>query len=222
MTHNEVKVTRRKLTDYTPDAHNANKGSQRGEQVIRQSFERNGAGRSLLADKDGRLIAGNQALKGAAAAGIQDAIEIEVTGDAVVVVKRVDLDLESDDGRARSLAYYDNRSSETSLTWAADQLAADLEAGVLPAGLFRDDELDDLLADKAAADLVNDAVNAPKEGKRLTADKSKQVKPVLYVDEIATVEAALAATGINNRGQAFLEVCRVYLAGREQGGDKDQ
>lgn len=29
--------------------------------------------------------------------------------------------------------------------------------------------------------------------------------------EISTVEAALAATGLNNRGQAFLAVCRAYL-----------
>jgi hypothetical protein len=209
----QVKVTRRKLEDYRPDPHNANQSSPRGQQAIEQSFAQNGAGRSLLADADGTLIAGNQALKGARAAGIDEVIEVETDGRAVVVVKRTDLRLDDEaDDRARKLAYADNRAGELSLTWNAEQVAQDIENGVDLSDLFRADELDDLLADLEVAQLVNDKVDGDSgSSARLTGDRQKQIKPVLYVDEVALFEQALRATGINNRGQAVLEVCRFYL-----------
>lgn len=208
----QVKVTRRKLTDYRPDPANANRGSARGRDVIEQSFTNNGAGRSLLADTNGTLIAGNQAMKGARAAGIEDVIEVETDGRAVVVVKRTDLNLDdADDQRARMLAYADNRAGELSLTWDPEQVLKDVDAGVDLSAMFRADELDDLLADHSADQLVNDQVDAGVSKARLTGDRLKQIKPVLYVDEVETFERALRATGINNRGQAVLAICQFYL-----------
>jgi hypothetical protein len=209
---NGVKVTRRKLSDYTPDTQNANRGSARGRDVIQRSFQKAGAGRSILADGNDVLIAGNQAAQGAAAAGITDVIEIETDGSAIVVVKRSDLDLTSvEDSRARELAIADNRAQELSLTWDAQQLLADIEQGANLDDLFRPDELDDLLADTEAERLVNNAVEGESTGSRLTGDKLKQIKPVLYVDEIDLFERAIRATGIDNRGQAVLAICRAYL-----------
>jgi hypothetical protein len=49
-------------------------------------------------------------------------------------------------------------------------------------------------------------------GKR--GDKSKQIRAVLYADEIAVFEQALAATGNINRGEAIVQVCRGYLDAR--------
>lgn len=211
----QVKVTRRKITDYKPDPANANRGSARGADTIEQSFTENGAGRSLLADAEGVLIAGNQAIKGARAAGIEDVIEVETDGRAVVVVKRTDLRLDDDaDQRARKLAYADNRANELSLTWDGARIAEDMARGVDLSTMFRADELEDLLADHAAEELVNASVDGGMSKSRLSGDKLKQVKPVLYVDEIDLFERALRATGINNRGQAVLEICRVYLEGR--------
>lgn len=208
----EPTIRRRKLSDYRPDPDNANKGSERGRRVIRESFEQYGPGRSLLADSGDVMIAGNQAMRGALEAGIEDVIEIEPPPGVLVVVKRSDLDLLSEaDQRARELAYADNRSRDFA-EWDAQQLLADLEAGVKLDQFFRQDELDDLLADGEAERLVNDNTDGERESaSRLNGDRLKQVKPVLYVEEISTVEAALAATGLNNRGQAFLAVCRAYL-----------
>lgn len=208
---NGVKVQRRKIDDYRADPENANLGSDRGRAMIRDSLQRDGAGRSLLADKDGYLIAGNQAMRAALEAGITEVIEVETDGEALVVVKRRDLDLDSDeDQRARRLAYADNRARDFA-EWDPTQIAADLEAGLDLAAFFRADELDDLMADKQAEQMVNDAVSGDTSKGRLSGDKQKQIKPVLYVDEIAIFERALQATGIDNRGQAVLEVCRFYL-----------
>lgn len=208
----QVKVQKRTLADYTPDPANANQGSARGRDAIEQSFAHNGAGRSLLADADGVLIAGNQALKGARAAGIDNVIEVETDGSAVVVVRRTDLHLDDEtDQRARLLAYADNRAGELSLTWDAAQVFEDIEAGLDLTSMFRADELEDMLADHSAAQLVNDQVKAGVSKARLTGDRQKQIKPVLYVDEVDTFERALRATGINNRGQAVLAVCQFYL-----------
>lgn len=37
------------------------------------------------------------------------------------------------------------------------------------------------------------------------------VRPVLYLEQLATFEQALRSTGLANRGQALLEICRAYL-----------
>lgn len=44
-----------------------------------------------------------------------------------------------------------------------------------------------------------------------SAQAKKQVKPVLYVSDLADFEAAIHKTGLSNRGAALLEVCRHYL-----------
>jgi len=127
-----IKATRKKLSDYTPDPHNANLGSERGYRMIDDSITEDGAGRSGLVDKNGVVIAGNQTLQVLAANGIEDVIEIETTGNEWVVVKRTDTDLADDDpnNTARRMAFRDNRSQEVSLTWNPEQLQADREAGV--------------------------------------------------------------------------------------------
>lgn len=213
-------VRRRKLTDYQPDPSNPNKDSARSRRLIRQSIERSGAGRSLVADRDDMFIAGNQTVAEAAAAGITDVIEIETEGDVLIVHKRKDLDLDGDDGRARDLSYSDNRVTDFR-EWRAEQIAADLDAGFDFEHLFRGDELDDLFAAADTEVAVGAAVERGVQGGRLTGERGKQIKPVLYVDEIALFERALRATGIDNRGKAVLEICRAYLAGKGEGDEAE-
>ena len=55
----------------------------------------------------------------------------------------------------------------------------------------------------------------PEKGgtKNLNFDAANtQIRPVIIVHDIGTVEKALYATGETNRGRAFVEVCRSYLA----------
>jgi len=49
-----------KISDLTPDDKNFNKGSEFGNSLIEKSFRRFGAGRSILLDKNNRIIAGNK------------------------------------------------------------------------------------------------------------------------------------------------------------------
>jgi site-specific DNA-methyltransferase (adenine-specific) len=126
MMSDEIKIKRRKLSDYHQDPENANLGTERGAQMIQDSLSEVGAGRSLLADGGDYLVAGNKTREAAERAGITEVIEVETDGDAIIVHKRRDYDLLSpEDKRARLAAFLDNRSSQVSLNWDANQIAAD-------------------------------------------------------------------------------------------------
>lgn len=132
------------LADLTPDARNANRGTERGRQMLESSLRKYGAGRSVLADKHGALIAGNKTVEVAADLGIPIRT-IETDGRELVVVQRTDLDL-AEGGAARELAYADNRVGQVSLEWELAQIGADVEAGVDLSALWSEDELAALLA----------------------------------------------------------------------------
>lgn len=108
-----------------PDRQNANKGTQHGRGLLEKSLRKFGAGRSILADKDGNIIAGNKTLDAAAEIGLPVRV-VETDGHELVVVKRTDLDLYSDKA-ARQLAYADNKVAELDLEWDEEQIAADFE-----------------------------------------------------------------------------------------------
>ena len=132
-----------KLSEFTPDPKNANKGTERGRGMLEKSLQELGAGRSVLADKHGILIAGNKTLQTAVEAGFEDAIVVESDGTRLVIVKRTDLDLSTDE-KAKQLAIADNRVGQISLEWDADVLA-ELAGEVDLSGLFFPDELANLM-----------------------------------------------------------------------------
>ena len=104
------------------DQHNFNKGSEQGQELMERSFKEMGAGRSILIDKNGNIIAGNKSQKAAIAAGIKKVRIIETTGDELVAVKRTDVDIDSAEGR--KLAYLDNLTTQVNLTWDQTELQA--------------------------------------------------------------------------------------------------
>ena len=129
-----------------PDATNANKGTERGRYMVETSLRETGAGRSILLDADGRIIAGNKTFEAATDIGLPVRI-VETDGTELIAVQRTDLDLSDPTGTARKLAYYDNRASQVGLEWDAEQVLADITAGVDLEAMFRQDELDELLKD---------------------------------------------------------------------------
>ena len=133
------------IRDLTPDANNANRGTSRGAALIEHSLSMYGAGRSVLSDKHGKMIAGNKTLEAAASLGIPVKF-VESDGKTLIVVRRNDLDLETDE-RARLLAYADNRTNQIDLDWDAEQIQKDVDAGVNLGDIFNDDELNALLAE---------------------------------------------------------------------------
>lgn len=146
----ETKRKRKIPSDLTPfaeilqDEHNANRGTKRGGEVIRKSIKDYGAGRSVLLDKNNRLIAGNKTLGQAAMGGLKGVRIIETDGTELIAVKRIDLDLDHDP-KAKGLAVADNRAGELSLEWDRDVLKS-LNLDLSP--FWDDQELSNLLEDK--------------------------------------------------------------------------
>lgn len=109
-----------KLSSLTPDQRNANKGTARGRKLVRESLQKYGAGRSILLDRAGNIIAGNKTAEGAEAIGMEDVLVVKSDGTKLVAVQRTDLDI--NDPKARELAIADNRASELGLDWDIDVL----------------------------------------------------------------------------------------------------
>lgn len=132
-----------RLADLEPDRHNANVGTRRGVDLLERSIERNGLGRSILVDREGRIIAGNKTTERVADLTSNEVpiVVVRTTGQQLVVVQREDLDLASEtDPRARELAIADNRTAEVGLEWDANVLLKDVP-GVDLHGYFFDAEL---------------------------------------------------------------------------------
>ena len=134
---------KRKISELIPDHANANKGTERGRYALEASLRQYGAGRSILLDKNGRIIAGNKTVEVAADVGLDDVLIVQTDGKQIVAVQRTDLDIDSVEGRG--LAYADNRVGQLSLDWDAEQVLADLNAGMDLSGLFFDFEIDKIL-----------------------------------------------------------------------------
>ena len=115
------------IEDLRPDGRNANRGTERGLGLLDQSLERFGAGRSVVVDRQGVVIAGNKTVERAAEKGFPVRV-VETDGKELVVVQRKDLDLR-EGGRARELAIADNRISEIDLDWNPEALQAELDEG---------------------------------------------------------------------------------------------
>lgn len=141
-------IRQAKIAELVPDPQNANKGTERGAEMVRRSLERLGAGRSVLVDKHGVLIAGNKTTEAAADIGLEDAIIVLTDGSKLVVVQRTDLDLATD-AEAKELAIADNRSAEVGLSWEVpilQEIAEDIDLG----DWFTEDEQHDWTWQKGA------------------------------------------------------------------------
>ena len=110
------------IEELAQDRHNFNRGNEQGQELMERSFKELGAGRSILLDRNGNIIAGNKSQKAAIAAGIKRVRVVETTGDELVAVKRTDVDIDSAEGR--KMAYLDNLTTQVNLTWDQTELEA--------------------------------------------------------------------------------------------------
>lgn len=120
-----AKVIETNIESLVPDDKNFNKGTQYGDHLMDESLRRFGLGRSILIDKNNRIIAGNKTAEKAADIGFTDVVVVEVDGNQLVAVKRKDIDLDSAKGRELALA--DNATGKANLAWD-EELIADLSA----------------------------------------------------------------------------------------------
>jgi ParB-like chromosome segregation protein Spo0J len=93
------------------DPHNANTHSDASLGAVRRSVDRLGAGRSVVADASGTLIAGEATLRAAQDLGVPVRI-VETDGSELVAVVRTDIG--PDDPRRHALAIADNQTARLS------------------------------------------------------------------------------------------------------------
>ena len=122
MKQEQVNIEVVSIDDLIQDDHNFNKGNEQGAQLLERSFRECGAGRSVLIDKDNRLVGGNKAQKGFKAAGKKKVIIVDSDADTLVAVRRKDVSLDSAEGR--KMAYLDNLTTQVNLTWDQTELEA--------------------------------------------------------------------------------------------------
>ena len=115
------------MTKIKQDRRNYRVHNDENKRVIRKSLEELGAGRSIVIDNEGEIIAGNGVYEQAQKLGIKTKI-VETDGSELVVVKRTDL--ATGDDKRKKLALADNAASDTS-EWADELLREDWTPEVL-------------------------------------------------------------------------------------------
>lgn len=129
-----------KIKELKKDGRNANRGTERGDELLSTSFEKYGAGRSILIDKENNIIAGNHAFQKAVEAGIENVIIVPTDGKTLVAVQRTDIDLNSKIGR--EMAIIDNTSAQANIdldTDIIDMLHTEFEMNLDDIGVNLDD-----------------------------------------------------------------------------------
>jgi len=115
------KIIESNIDQLIPDDCNANKGTQFGQHLIEESLRKFGAGRSILLDRNNRILAGNKTIENAANIGLEKVLIIETTGQEIIAVKRTDIDLDSQKGRELALA--DNATAKANITWDEENIS---------------------------------------------------------------------------------------------------
>ena len=110
------------------DALNYRTHDEKNLKLIKKSLKELGAGRSIVIDAEGEIIAGNATYKQARELGLPVQV-IETDGKRLIVVKRTDL--KTQDKKRKRLALMDNSTSDK-VQWDFDHIAADFDLSELP------------------------------------------------------------------------------------------
>ncbi|MGH7555870.1 MAG: DNA modification methylase, partial [Longimicrobiales bacterium] len=148
-----------RLLDLTPDPQNANRGTDRGRAALERSLREYGAGRAVLIDRHGRIIAGNKTVEHAKRLHLPLRV-VKTDGHHLIAVQREDLDLATDP-RAKALALADNRVGELDLEWDVDMLKQLHAEGLDLSAFWTDAEFAALFAEPTAGLTDENAVVEP-------------------------------------------------------------
>ena len=122
-------MAKNKITDLKFDDKNFNKGTQYGKHLMEKSLSKFGAGRSILIDKNNRIIAGNKTTENFGELGNENVQIVETDGKTLIAVKRNDIDLNTPEGRAFALA--DNQTAKTNIDFDFELLENELDKSEL-------------------------------------------------------------------------------------------
>lgn len=116
----EYEIKEIDIDQLVSDDANVNAGTERGRELLDRSLEQFGAGRSVLLDKDNKLVAGNKTAQSSIKRGIKKVLVVETEGEVLVAVRRKDIDLDTKEGREMALA--DNAVGKADLAWNKEAL----------------------------------------------------------------------------------------------------
>lgn len=156
---NRPATSLRALTDLSPDPHNANRGTDRGRDALERSLREYGAGRAVLIDRHGCVIAGNKTVEQAKKLNMPLRV-VETDGTHLIAVQRLDLDLRTD-GSAKALAIADNRIGQLDLEWDVDMLKQLHADGLDLSAFWTASEFETLFAESRAGLTDENAVVEP-------------------------------------------------------------
>jgi hypothetical protein len=148
-----------RLIDLQADPHNANRGTDRGRAALERSLRDYGAGRAVLIDRHGRIIAGHKTIDQARRLNIPLRV-VKTDGQHLIAVQRDDLDLRTDP-RARALAIADNRVGELDLEWDVAMLKQLHADGLDLSAFWTADEFATLFAEPTTGLTDENAVVEP-------------------------------------------------------------
>ncbi len=124
------------VKDLTPDPQNRRKHTPRNIGMLVEALHKVGAGRSIVIDEHGEVLAGNGVVEAAAEAGITKVQVVDADGSTVIAVRRTGLSAE----QKRELAIYDNRVAELA-EWDWARLKQDQAEGLTLEPWFTPEEL---------------------------------------------------------------------------------
>jgi hypothetical protein len=136
----------RTISDLTrlPDKENPRVRTARNRKVIEHSLRTLGTGRSILADENGQIIAGNGTAEAAAKIGITKVRVVPTDGKELIVVQRSDLTAK----QKKEMAIADNQASALA-EWNPD--LESLSEGVDLAPYFTEPELESIAGDETSS-----------------------------------------------------------------------
>ena len=108
-----------------PDNKNFNKHTEYGMHILEESIRKFGLGRSILIDKNNRIIAGNGVVETASQIDLDKVLVVETMGNTLVAVKRTDIDLDS--AKGREFAFADNATGKANLCFDTDLIMQEAE-----------------------------------------------------------------------------------------------
>lgn len=205
------------IESLVPDNLNFNKGKQFGQHLIEQSLRKFGAGRSILIDRNNRIIAGNKTVENAAAIGLDKVLIVETEGDTIVAVKRTDIDLDSAMGREMALA--DNATSEANLSWDDEAIEKARECfELVPSdwGIdvsYGDTDTEDGEDDGGSFDFGDDEPFYERMVKDVLFSSNNAFEiPTLQIEEMAgRVELPITPWGADSRMKAGINTYHFYV-----------
>ena len=141
-----AKLTDGKLAEFSPQRRNANRHTQRGLAALESSMRKRGYVAPMTAAADGEILDGSARAETSANVFGDDVLVIHHTGDRPIICVRDDIP-SADTPEAREISIAANRIAQINLDFDAEVIYADLQAGVDLKGLWKQDELDELLGE---------------------------------------------------------------------------